>query len=403
MKLLVLFLFLTGAIAATLFFIQGVVHILRHGAEQYKKRYHNRTLVLGKPFRLTRADNNPILQPTGFPWEAIGVFNPAAVYIDGTVHLFYRAVGGDGVSRIGYAKSEDGFHFDYRLPYPIYGVRGGDDERAAAKRRRYNPDLYRELMASGGSWSGTEDPRAVVIDGRIYLSFSVFNNWDSLRIGISSLSVDDMLRERWNWARPTFLSAMHEVQKNWVVFPKKIRGKFAVFHGLRAGTRRRAVIEYLDSLDTEPEEYIKSDASFRNNPSQFDDNVWETRIRGAAAPPIETPEGWLLLYHANDAREPHKYKLGAMLLDKENPEKVIARAAYPLLEPDMPYENGAKPGIVYATGAIVKDEQLIVYYGGGDNVICAAAAPLTDILKSMRERTRPAFPIRVRNLIPSLS
>lgn len=390
-----LFLFFTFALAVTLFFIRGAFHIVASVSHGTFWR-HPRALSL------TRAAENPLLEPGAYPFEASAVMNPGAVYEGDFVHLFYRAIGADGVSRVGYARSSDGIHFD-RLPYPVFMMRAGDAERDARLREKYRPDLHARLIASGGSYCGVEDPRAVVIDDRMYMSFSVFSSWDSMRIGVVSLSLDDLLHERWNWTKPVFLSAPHEVQKNWMLFPKKINGKFAVLHGFRPGTRRRAIIEYLDTLDKEPEEFIKSDPSYRDDPKEFDENVWDSRMRGLGTPPIETPDGWLVLYRANDAREWYKYKVGAMLLDLTNPTKVIARSTAPVLEPDMPYENSAKPGIVYASGAIVKEGRLIVYYGGGDYTVCAASAPLDEFLSALINRRKPAFPVRAKSLVPDVA
>src|SRR5258708_5076155 len=67
-----------------------------------------------------RSSENPIINPTRYSWESAAVFNPAAIIKDGRVHLFYRALGADGVSRIGYVSSPDGIHFDERLPYPVF-------------------------------------------------------------------------------------------------------------------------------------------------------------------------------------------------------------------------------------------------------------------------------------------
>ena len=70
---------------------------------------------------LRRSINNPVIspQPSSY-WESEAVFNPGAVIHGGRVHLFYRALGSDGISRIGYASSEDGIHFDKRYPSPVY-------------------------------------------------------------------------------------------------------------------------------------------------------------------------------------------------------------------------------------------------------------------------------------------
>jgi predicted GH43/DUF377 family glycosyl hydrolase len=97
-----------------------------------------------------------------------------------------------------------------------------------------------------------------------------------------------------------------------------------------------------------------------------------------------TSEGWLLLYHAIDRRDPGKYKLGAMILDARNPEKVLYRSAEPVLSPDMHYENDGKPGVVYASGAVIRKDTLYIYYGGGDKVVCVATAHLPTFLDQIK-------------------
>jgi predicted GH43/DUF377 family glycosyl hydrolase len=98
-----------------------------------------------------------------------------------------------------------------------------------------------------------------------------------------------------------------------------------------------------------------------------------------------------VLYHANDAHEPHKYKVGAMLLDLVDPTKVLYRAAKPIISPDEYYENHGKPGIVYAAGAVVRDGMLFVYYGGADKVVCVATAPLAEFLDALIHGSPPVL------------
>src|SRR3990167_8783092 len=73
------------------------------------------------PLRPQRLDHNPLFCPRGGGWgESEATFNPAALVHDGRVHLFYRALGRDGISRIGHASSGDGIHFDERSPAPVF-------------------------------------------------------------------------------------------------------------------------------------------------------------------------------------------------------------------------------------------------------------------------------------------
>ena len=365
--LLLIFGYILACVATGLFFYALFALLRRIGLAD---RFRHLTRIL----RLTRASDNPLLRPTHYQWESQAVMNPAAVKINGRTHLFYRAVGEDGVSRIGYAASNDGMHFDTRLPYAVFALR--DMSEAKSVRLEEHPGL----VASGGSWSGVEDPRAVVIEDRVHLSFSAFSGWDSLRIGTTSIAVDDLSAGRFKWSTPVFLSPIAEVHKNWVIFPALINGKYAVLHGFES--RNKAAIAYLDSLDTEPNPPIKSSAAFRGQANEGD---WDHKVRGSGPPPILTDKGWLLLYHANDAKEGHRYKLGALLLDRADPSKVIARAPVPVLAPDAPYENeGAKAHVIYACGALVEGDTLTVYYGGADTVVCAATTSLSKLLKKLK-------------------
>ncbi len=176
---------------------------------------------------LDRYVHNPIFKPGTHPWTAEAVLNPAAAIIDGRTHLLYRAIGMDGVSRLGYASSPDGILFDNRPSYPAYTARNPRD--LSSHLRRYSPVMY----PSGGSWGGCEDPRMVVIDGRVYVTFNMFDGWDFIRIAAISMTKEDFVAERFGkWEGPYILSKPKEVQKNWVIFPEKIGGKFAILHSI---------------------------------------------------------------------------------------------------------------------------------------------------------------------------
>jgi beta-1,2-mannobiose phosphorylase / 1,2-beta-oligomannan phosphorylase len=324
---------------------------------------------------LDRAPQNPVLSPiAGHRWESQAVFNPAAVYEGGRVHLFYRALGHDGISRVGYASSADGVRFDERLPYPVFeqspAMSPKKSKKLSYKTLTYNTDLY----ASGGGWGGTEDPRAVVIDGHLYMSYSIFEGWQSMRLAVTSLPLPDMVSKIWKWAPQIYMSPVNQTNKNWVLFPEKINGKFAILHALTP----KIYIEYLDALEDLHENPIQS-----NNHRTGRKGEWDEFVRGASAPPVKTPEGWLLLYHGTKPGEAVGYKVGAMLLDLKDPTKVLYRTSAPILEPTEWYENDWKPGVVYASGAVVMNGNLMVYYGGGDKYIASAKINLKDFLHKL--------------------
>lgn len=326
-------------------------------------------------FKLDRHTNNPVLSPQiTREWEHGGTFNPAAIKDDtGAVHLLYRAVGADGISRVGHASSKDGRNIDDRSMYPVfepYPGYGMPDPKLAKGPTTYCPSFY----TSGGGWGGSEDPRAVLIGNRVYMTYVAFEGWSSVRIGLTSILLDDLKKKKWNWKRPVLISKANQVSKNWLIFPEKINGRFAIIHSIVP----KILIEYVDCLDgiTEP---IDSPRPQGVQPGRKD--FWDNRVRGSGPPPIKTSLGWLLLYHAQDVREPHKYKLGAMILAIDDPTKILYRSPQPILEPDAHYENDGKPGVVYASGAVIIGDNLMVYYGGGDKHVCIAETPLQALLE----------------------
>lgn len=318
---------------------------------------------------LARHEGNPIITPNACNhWECEATFNPAAIYLNDKVHLLYRAIGSNGISYIGYASSDDGLHFTSRLNTPVYTAQ----EHYAKIKAKQEP--YKNAYMSGGSWSGCEDPRIVKIDDTLYMTYTSFNGYNPPGMSLTSIAVSDFLAQRWNWTEPILISKPEDIQKNWVMFPETINGKYAFLHSINPIIR----IDYFDS-PMHAEMAIESPFS-----NKGDRTRWDNLMRGAATPPLRTKEGWLVLYHAMDKRDPNRYKLGAMLLDYADPTKIVYRSGTPVLEPNEWYENeGAKRGVIFACGSVIKDNTLFVYYGGADSVACVATAPLDTFLKEI--------------------
>jgi predicted GH43/DUF377 family glycosyl hydrolase len=331
-----------------------------------------------------RAHNNPVLPQGKEPWEAEAVINPAAIHDGERTHLLYRAIGSDGVSRMGYASSAEGAVFDDRVPYPVFS----HQDVIPRTGLKYDPGRY----GSGGSWSGVEDPRAVVIDNRVYITYNAFNGWDSMRVALTSISLSDLQKKLWNFTPPRYLSPAGERHKNWVLFPEKIKGMFALFHNLYAGDTSRVRVEYIPDLETHDPQMNRFESP---DPNATPDNTigWHYRMRSIGPPPLKTPYGWLSFYHAMDPAEPSHYKMGAILHDTMDPSLVVARSKVPVLAPEAPYEAhyGAKPGIVYACGATAKGDELTLYYGGADSVVCAARTSLSTFVERLVAGAPPAF------------
>lgn len=300
---------------------------------------------------LKRYKGNPILAPLeDSPWESIMVYNCAAIYEGGKVHILYRAQGSKmGVSRIGYASSKDGFKIDERLDYPVFG-----------------PDPASDLECLG-----IEDPRLTRIDDRIYLNYSAYGMnmgmvfpLKRVQIGIASISVDDFLNKKWNWSKRQYPFYMVD-NKNSFLFPEKVNGKYVFVHRIPP----HMWIAYSDDMQTWENQKILMSPKFE----------WEYFKIGGGAPPIKTEKGWIIIYHGVDKKM--QYRLGLALLDLNDPGKVIARYDKPFLEPETSYEKeGVVPNVTFSCGAVRIEDELFVYYGGADTVVCVATAKIKDVL-----------------------
>lgn len=301
-----------------------------------------------------RTADNPILTPERW-WEEKGVLNPGVARSGGTIHLLYRAVGSDGISRFGMATSEDGRHFD-RQPLPWHEVTSGDwDGRL-----------------------GIEDPRITAIESRFYVTYA-------------KVAVDPAFHPKLSWEPAPFhirswiaetvdFESLREIgpvlslrtTKDFVLFPEKIKGRFV---GL---VRQYPSIQLTTSVDlrtwSEPVMVLEPRPE-----------TWEAERVGAGPPPVRVAGGWLLLYHANEyLRFPgnqRMYRMGLALLDERDPSRVLYRHPHPVFAPSETYEcEGPVGNIVFGTGLVVDRHRFHLYYGAGDGVIGLATARRNDVL-----------------------
>ena len=302
--------------------------------------------------KLTRCINNPIVTPDGGqPWEVGGTFNPGAVAADGGVHLLYRAVDDKGRSKLGYARSSDG--------------------------KEFSPRFVKPVLQPSSDWEefGCEDPRITHLGDRFYITYTAYSRRGP-RVALASTK-DFTNFTKYGIVGPDLND------KDCVIFPERINGKIALLHRIEG----KVQVAYFDSLETleNPrhywEEYLKKVQDFEIIKPRF---AWETLKVGAGAPPIRTEKGWLVVYHGVSAEE--VYRGGAMLLDLEDPKKIVARTRQPILEPETEFEKvGVVPNVVFPDGAVVVHGELLVYYGGADRVCCVAAAPLDEFLEELEK------------------
>jgi predicted GH43/DUF377 family glycosyl hydrolase len=299
---------------------------------------------------LIRHAANPVLLPDpSSTWETYNVFNPAVVYHQGEFHMLYRAQGLDWVSRIGYARSSDGIHFT-RETEPVFSPQGDYEAR------------------------GIEDPRVTQIDGIFYMTYTAYGNrpipgFPATHFGGSVTPMFAQSSNLRDWERIGPLT-VGEDNKDHVLFPQKIAGKFVALH-------RRPPQVWLarsDDLKTWPEQEMEP--IFAPRP----ENLWDSKRVGGGGVPIRTEHGWLLLYHGYD--QSHVYRLGACLLDLANPAEVINRPADFLFEPREIWElRGDVPFVVFSGANVVVDGLVYVYYGAADHVVGLATAKLDDLIE----------------------
>ncbi|MEK7088496.1 MAG: hypothetical protein AAB952_02045, partial [Patescibacteria group bacterium] len=304
---------------------------------------------------VARVGDAPILKPRkNFPWEAKAVFNPAAIELNGKIHLLYRAQSNDNTSVFGYAASQDGITFDERSTEPIYV-----------------PRAPFEIKKQPGN-SGCEDPRLTLIDDTIYLLYTAFDGVNLPRVAATSISVKNFLAKNWRWTKPVIISPFGVDDKDAFLFPKKVGKNYLVFH--RVGLD--ICVDPISSLDFTPE-CIKTITPIVS-PRKF---MWDSERIGINTPPIESDNGWIVLYHGI-SKNHHTYRVGAILLDKKDPTKVLARTTAPIFEPELPYEKeGLVPNVVFPCGVVVRDSVVFIYYGAADKVIGLAKIKLSDLEK----------------------
>ena len=305
--------------------------------------------------KLSRCGTNPVITPDkGGDWEVGGTFNPGAAAADGVIHLLYRAVDRQGTSRLGYARSVDGGDISNRSAVPV--------------------------LEPSANWEefGCEDPRITYLNDRFYVTYTAYSQRGP-RIALAS--TEDFSRFKKHGIVGPDLN-----DKDCVLFPELIDGKIALLHRVD-GKIQIAYFEDLEALENSRRYwnvYLRDLEAVEVIRPRF---YWERRKVGAGPPPIRTPKGWLVIYHGVSAER--IYRVGALLLDLDNPKEVIARTREPILQPEADFEtSGVVPNVVFPDGAVVHGGELFVYYGGADRVCCAASAPFDEFLNELEAETR---------------
>ncbi len=303
-----------------------------------------------------RFGDSPLLSPTKNRFEELAVFNPAALRVEDVTHIFYRAMSTDNTSYVGYASSRDNITIDTRLDGPIYV-----------------PRIPYEMKNIENGNSGCEDPRVTLMGDRVYMFYTAYNGTNTPRVAATSIALDDLKKKNWNWAPPCLITDPRLDDKDACLFPEKIDGSYAVMHRVYS----HVCLDYIPSLDFCENTLGTSTPIFGPRPG-----MWDAERIGIAAPPIRTDAGWLLLYHGF---APDKiYRLGAALLDLDNPHIVKARTADFIFEPKRWFEReGIVKNVIFPCGLVQDGDRLFIYYGGADKYVGVAEGSLREIMKML--------------------
>lgn len=308
---------------------------------------------------MKRHPANPVLSAKDVSYPATLIFNAGVAKYQGRYVMVFRNDFGEwGVGRftgtnLGLAFSDDGIEWEV-APKPCWELQDQEISR-----------VY--------------DPRLTVMDGRVYMCFAV-DTRHGVRGGIAVTDDFDKFE---------IISMSVPDNRNMVIFPEKIGGMyvrlerpFPVYS--RGGER----------FDTWLSD--SSDLKYWGNPHlvlTVEDVPFANTKTGPAAPPVKTPKGWLTSFHAVDtdpsrgkngweAAWRKRYTAGIMLLDLDDPSKVIGLYKEPLLAPEAPYErDGFRNDVIFPGGMILEDSgEVKLYYGAADTVECLATADVTDLL-----------------------
>lgn len=213
---------------------------------------------------------------------------------------------------------------------------------------------------------GVEDPRISLIDGIYYITY----------VAVSPLGVTTCListKDFKSFERHGVIFCPEN--KDAVLFPGKVDGKYYALHRPVSPLFNKQDIWIAES----PDLHCWGNHHRLMGPNQ---GHWDEAKIGAGAPPFRTDFGWLEVYHGVNRN--NRYCLGAVLLDGNEPRKIMARANKPILEPQADYEcDGFFGNVVFSCGMLCEDNIVKIYYGAADTVICYAELPLKEIIDKL--------------------
>lgn len=311
----------------------------------------------GSPL-FARWSGNPIITIEDIPYPASTVFNPGAALVDGETVLIMRVEDRRGISHLTVARSPDGVS-DWRV----------DAEPTFVSDPYEHPEEV---------W-GIEDPRVTWLPemGVWLVAYTAYSRRGPL---VSLATTRDFRRfERLGIAMPP-------EDKDAALFPRRFDGRWALLHRpVPARGDANIWISFSPDLRHWGDLTLVLEAR--------EGAWWDARKIGLGPPPLETPEGWLVMYHGvHTTASGSLYRCGLALLERDDPRVAIRRSDEWVLGPTEAYErNGDVVGVVFPSGWVLDAAtgQLRVYYGAADSSIAVATASLGEVLEYLRSCPRP--------------
>ncbi|MFP4354580.1 MAG: glycoside hydrolase family 130 protein [Phycisphaerae bacterium] len=298
--------------------------------------------------------DNPLIALEDLPFACSDILNAAVVPFAGEYIMLVTVEALEGQCRIYPARGRDGKHFTVAEKPLMTSAHAG---------------CFRQHESFG-----IRDPRITPMDETYYIAY-VADGDHGLRLGLAK--TDDFQSVE----RIGFVAQVDT--KNGMLFPMKYNGQYAML--TRPAEGASIWIQYSDDLR------FWSGGEVVMTPRY---GFWDANMIGAAAPPIEIDRGWLLIYYGEKHTSAGPLvRLGAAILDKANPARIISRSNIPILSPREPYERiGDVPNVVFSCGAILdEDDMLNVYYGASDSCICLGQAPLADVIEVCKDSEQQEY------------
>jgi predicted GH43/DUF377 family glycosyl hydrolase len=296
------------------------------------------------PDIIHRWEGNPSIMLEDLSFQCADISNAGAIKIDGQYILLVTIQNLKGHYSIYAARSDDGYYFNV------------SDKPLIAPLDNDEYSVYEE--------DGVLDPRVVTLEDTNYICYHALSR-HGFRVGLAKTTNFETVQRLGLMSEPDTKAA--------ALFPVKIKGKYARLE--RPGEGSSIWVSYSDDL-----EYWGWNEVVMTPRGGY----WDCNRIGTATPPMKIYQGWLIIYYGvKETSAGPLFRLGAAILDADNPARVVGRTNVPILSPREDYERiGDVQNLVYSCGAIIEaDNQLKLYYGAANSCICLGTTALTKLVE----------------------